>query len=82
MATPAPRVVEVDPDRYDDWLALWTDDATYWVPCGQDDADPELHVSIIYDRYPQLVNRLQRLKTGNAFAEDPPSPLCRVISNI
>jgi 3-phenylpropionate/cinnamic acid dioxygenase small subunit len=72
----------MDEHRYDDWLALWTEDATYWVPCGHDDADPELRVSIIYDRYPQLVNRLQRLKTGKAFAEDPPSRLCRLISNI
>lgn len=72
----------MDQHRYEEWLALWTEDAVYWVPCGRDDADPEREVSIVYDRWPQLANRIQRLKTGKAFAEDPPSRLCRVVSNI
>ena len=72
----------MDEHRYDEWLALWTEDGVYWVPCGRDDSDPEREVSIVYDRYPQLVNRIARLRTGKAFAEDPPSRLCRVVSNI
>jgi benzoate/toluate 1,2-dioxygenase beta subunit len=72
----------MDEHRYDEWLALWAGDGLYWVPCGRDDADPEREVSIVYDRYPQLANRIRRLRTGKAFAEDPPSRLCRVVSNI
>jgi benzoate/toluate 1,2-dioxygenase beta subunit len=72
----------MDEHRYEEWLALWAEDGLYWVPCGSDDANPERQVSIVYDRYPQLANRIQRLKTGKAFAEDPPSQLCRVVSNI
>ena len=38
-----------DESRYDDWEALWTDDALYWVPAGGADIDPVSHVSVIYD---------------------------------
>ena len=34
----------MDEHAYDEWLALWTDDALYWVPCNEDDIDPERHV--------------------------------------
>ena len=30
----------MDEHAYDEWLALWTDDALYWVPCNRDDSDP------------------------------------------
>ncbi len=39
----------MDEHRYDDWLALWTDDAVYWVPSNNDELDPMQSVSIIYD---------------------------------
>jgi len=37
-----------DEARYAEWLALWTDDAVYWVPATTDPAaDPETHISHI-----------------------------------
>ena len=30
-----------DENRYDEWLALWTDDARYWIPSNSYDYDPE-----------------------------------------
>ncbi len=36
-----------DEQRLDDWLALWDEDALYWVPCNQDDIDPTRQLSII-----------------------------------
>ena len=39
-----------DEARYAEWLALWTDDGVYWVPATTDpDADPDTHISHIYD---------------------------------
>ena len=29
-----------DESDYDSWEALWTDDALYWVPAGNDSGDP------------------------------------------
>jgi len=35
-----------DEARYAEWLALWTDDAVYWVPATTDpESDPEKHLS-------------------------------------
>ena len=39
----------MDEHRYDEWLALWTDDALYWVPTGSDEIDPKREISLIYD---------------------------------
>jgi benzoate/toluate 1,2-dioxygenase subunit beta len=65
-----------------EWLALWTDDALYWVPCNEDDFDPERHVSIVYENRARLEGRITRLKSGAAYAQDPKSRLSRVVSNV
>ncbi|HKC07898.1 MAG TPA: aromatic-ring-hydroxylating dioxygenase subunit beta, partial [Methylomirabilota bacterium] len=37
-----------DEARYAEWLALWTDDAVYWVPASTDpDADPETRIKLL-----------------------------------
>src|SRR6266545_708424 len=72
----------MDEHAYDEWLALWTDDALYWVPCGRDDIDPKREVSLIYDDRTRLDTRITRLKSGVAHAQDPKSRMRRVISNI
>ena len=72
----------MDEHAYDEWLALWTDDAIYWVPCNEDDFDPERHVSIVYENRARLEDRITRLKSGAAYAQDPKSRLSRVVSNV
>jgi benzoate/toluate 1,2-dioxygenase subunit beta len=71
----------MDAHRYDDWLALWHEDATYWVPANADDIDPMQNVSVIYDRRGQLRNRIDRLKKTNWLREQPPR-LKRLIANV
>lgn len=72
----------MDEHAYDEWLSLWADDALYWVPCNEDEIDPQRHVSIIYDNRPRLEDRIERLKSGAAYAQEPKSRLRRVVSNI
>jgi benzoate/toluate 1,2-dioxygenase subunit beta len=71
----------MDRYRYDDWLALWSTEGIYWVPCNEDDYDPAKHVSIVYDDYERLQERCFRLNGDAAHAQDPPSRLCRIIGN-
>lgn len=71
-----------DEHDYDAWEALWTDDALYWVPAGDDTADPATHVSVIYDNRRRISTRLQQLRTGKRYAQSPPSSLRRLISNV
>jgi 3-phenylpropionate/cinnamic acid dioxygenase small subunit len=71
----------MDAHRLDEWLALWDDDATYWVPCNDDDIDPARSVSVIYDRRGQLRNRIQRIKETLWLKEQAPR-LRRIVGNI
>jgi benzoate/toluate 1,2-dioxygenase subunit beta len=71
----------MDAHAYDEWLALWDEDATYWVPCNADDIDPTQNVSIIYDRRAQLRSRIQRLKETSWLREQAPR-LKRLVSNV
>jgi 3-phenylpropionate/cinnamic acid dioxygenase small subunit len=72
----------MDENAYAEWLALWAEDALYWVPCGGDHNDPVHQVSTIYDDRKRLEARIRRLLSGNAYAQVPPSRLRRVVSNI
>ena len=72
----------MDENAYDEWLALWAEEALYWVPANADDIDPLRHVSIVYEDKVHLEDRIERLKSGAAYAQDPKSRMRRVISNI
>src|SRR5438132_6147608 len=71
-----------DEARYAEWHALWTDDAVYWVPATTDPgADPEKHLSHIYDNRGRLETRVKMLQSGYRYSQEPPSPMRRLISN-
>jgi 3-phenylpropionate/cinnamic acid dioxygenase small subunit len=73
----------MDESAYDEWLSLWAAEAaTYWVPCNRDDVDPLREISIIYDDRAGLEGRIERLKSGAAFAQDPKSRMRRLVSNV
>jgi benzoate/toluate 1,2-dioxygenase subunit beta len=72
----------MDGHRYDEWLALFDDDAIYWIPSNRDDADPRREVSIVYANREHLALQVARLGSGRAYTQDPPARLCRVVSNV
>ena len=72
----------MDEHRFDEWLALWTEPALYWVPSNRDEVDPRREVSLIYDDWVRLQLRIARLKSGFAHAQEPRSRMRRIISNI
>jgi len=71
-----------DENEYDAWEALWTDDATYWVPADSADIDPNASVSVIFDNRNRISTRLNQLRTGKRYAQAPASRMRRLISNI
>ncbi|MBI3001595.1 MAG: aromatic-ring-hydroxylating dioxygenase subunit beta [Deltaproteobacteria bacterium] len=71
-----------DEHCYDEWLSLWADEGIYWVPCNGGDTDPTREVSFIYDDRARLGLRVDRLKSGLAYAQKPKSLLRRVVSNL
>jgi len=72
-----------DEARYADWLALWTEDAVYWVLATTDPgADPDKHLSHIYDNRGRIETRIKLLQTGHRYSQEPASLMRRLISNI
>ena len=63
----------LDAKRYEEWNALFTDDAFYWVPLTPGQPDPLQHNSLAYEDKLLLQLRVERLKRPNAFSQKPAS---------
>ena len=78
----------LDEGHYDEWLALFADDVRYWVPTRETTSSFETSVAgdhdlaLFDDDKDFLRARIQRLHSGLAHAETPPSRTRRFISNI
>lgn len=70
----------LDAGMFDAWLELFADDATYWVPCG--DGHPGESVSIVHAGLSELRERVWRLGSGVAHAQEPPSKTVRLVGNV
>ena len=69
----------IDEKRFDEWLALFTDDAHYWVPAAPGQTDPLGHNSLAYEDRLLLELRVERLKSSRAFSQRPPSRCLHVL---
>ncbi|MGJ7607176.1 aromatic-ring-hydroxylating dioxygenase subunit beta [Variovorax sp. LT1R20] len=63
----------LDTRRYEEWNALFTDDAFYWVPLVPDQEDGLNHTSHLYEDKLLRELRIERLKSPRAFSQQPPS---------
>ncbi len=77
----------LDQRRWDDWLALYTEDCEYWVPAWKNQfettSDPDGEVSLIYyaDRS-GLEERIWRIKSDASPAHRVFPRTCHAINNI
>ena len=51
----------LDNKKFDDWLDLFSPDATYWVPATPGQEDPLYSASIMYEDVPLLRMRITRI---------------------
>ena len=64
----------LDERRFDEWLALFTDDGRYWVPLrGAAQTDDGAHNSIADEDRLLLSLRIERLKNPRAHSQHPAS---------
>jgi 3-phenylpropionate/cinnamic acid dioxygenase small subunit len=63
----------LDAKRYEEWNALFTIDAIYWVPLVPDQPDGLDHTSHLYEDKLLRDLRIERLKSPRAFSQQPPS---------
>lgn len=63
----------LDEKRFDEWNALFTDDAIYWVPLTPGQPDGLNHTSHLYEDKLLRDLRIERFKSPRAFSQQPPS---------
>ena len=77
----------LDTGRFRDWLALMTEDLSYRMPVrvtrvGRKQKDYSDEMEIFSDDLSSMRLRVDRLATGSAWAEDPPSRTRHLVSDI
>ena len=72
----------LDEARFEDWLALFTEDGWYWVPSQPGQASPRDTVSLIYDDRRLLETRVRRLRNPHIHAQQPPARASRIVANV
>ena len=72
----------LDTQRYEDWLQLFTQDATYWLPLEQDQKDPHETSSIVHDDRTLLELRVKQYRHARGHARQPLARTVHQISNI
>lgn len=77
----------LDDRRWEEWLECYAPDASYWMPCWDDEdrliENPQTEISLIY--YPNrggLEDRVFRIKTERSGATMPEPRTTHMISNI
>jgi 3-phenylpropionate/cinnamic acid dioxygenase small subunit len=70
-----------------DWLALYTEDAEFWLPAWDEDGrptdDPQAHLSLIYyNNRAGLEDRVWRIQSGLSPASSPLIRTCHLITNV
>jgi 3-phenylpropionate/cinnamic acid dioxygenase small subunit len=81
----------LDERRYEEWLDLFTDDAHYFMPMRRnvphDEPEREftragIDVNWFDEGKDTLTRRVKQILTGIHWAEEPPSRICHMISNV
>jgi len=72
----------LDHGRLDEWLALYTDDATYWIPLEANQADPLTTSSIVYDDRRLLEVRVRQFQHPRAHARVPAPRTVHQVGNV
>ena len=80
--------VLLDDRNFSDWLQLYREDCTYWVPAWDDDLDeqtqdPEKEISLIYyNSRSGLEDRVFRIGTNRSSASKPLYRTTHITSNL
>jgi len=77
----------LDERRWSEWLALYTEDAEFWLPAwdetDQPTNDPQSQLSLIYyENRLGLEDRVWRITSGFSPASNPMPRTCHFITNV
>lgn len=80
----------LDARRFEDWLALFSEEAHYFMPIRRTRTRQELdreftqhgEMALFDDNKLSLSRRIKKLATGRSWSEDPPSRTRHLITNV
>jgi 3-phenylpropionate/cinnamic acid dioxygenase small subunit len=81
----------LDDRRFEDWLDLFTEDVRYWMPMRRNVPAEEpareftregVDVNWFDEGKDTLSRRVKQIRTGVHWAEQPPSRICHMVSNV
>ena len=81
----------LDERRFEEWLDLFTEDVRYWMPMRRNVPADEMEreftregadVNWFDEGKDTLTRRVKQIRTGVHWAEQPPSRICHMVSNV
>jgi len=72
----------LDARRFRDWMELFAEDGTYWVPAAPDQKNPFDQASLFYDDRELMKTRIERLEHPRIHVQTPPSRTAHLVGNI
>ncbi|MDR6520817.1 MULTISPECIES: aromatic-ring-hydroxylating dioxygenase subunit beta [Variovorax] len=69
----------LDEGRYEDWLKLFAATGRYWVPLSKSQEEGDAQLSIADEDMNLLRLRIERLASGRAHSQQPPSSMQHVL---
>lgn len=72
----------LDERRFREWMALFTEDGSYWVPAAPDQKTPFGHASLFYDDLELMRTRIDRLEHPLIHVQTPPSRTVHLIGSV
>jgi benzoate/toluate 1,2-dioxygenase beta subunit len=72
----------LDARRFRDWMALFAEDGTYWVPAVSDQQSPFDQASLFYDDRELMKTRVDRLEHPRIHVQTPPSRTAHLVGNV
>jgi 3-phenylpropionate/cinnamic acid dioxygenase small subunit len=71
----------LDERRFREWMGLFADDGTYWVPAVPDQKNPFDEASLFYDDRDLMKTRIDRLEHPRIHVQTPPSRTAHLVGN-
>lgn len=72
----------LDERRFRDWMGLFAEDGTYWVPSDHKQESPFNHASLFYDDRTLMKTRIDRLEHPRIHVQIPPSRTAHLVGNL
>ncbi len=71
----------LDERRFREWMGLFADDGTYWVPAAPNQESPFNEASLFYDDRDLMQTRIERLEHPRIQVQTPPSRTAHLVGN-